>query len=135
MVANGDRLSCLGVNEGATFSVHDDPFRDEVFVLLPVDYDLVLGTRWLATLGSIMWDFSTLTMSFWLHDHKAYWQGLGSPPRLPQLAAVGANLMPALLQEFDALFTEPHGLPLPRACNHCIHLLPSMPLVTVRPYC
>lgn len=36
-----------------------------VFYLLPLEgYDVVLGTQWLSTLGSIEWDFSKLSIKF-----------------------------------------------------------------------
>jgi transposase InsO family protein len=42
--------------------------------------------------------------------------------------------MPPLLDEFEALFAEPTGMPPPRARDHRITLLPGSPPVTVRPY-
>jgi hypothetical protein len=33
--------------------------------MLPLDsFNIVLGVQWLCTLGTIMWDFGTLMMSF-----------------------------------------------------------------------
>jgi len=39
-----------------------------------------------------------------------------------------------LLLSFDDLFATPEGLPLARACDHRIHLLPNTTPVAVRPY-
>jgi hypothetical protein len=63
-VANGERLSCLGVICRAAFSVDGDAFSADFFVLPLASYDVVLGTQWLATLGPILWDFSAHTMTF-----------------------------------------------------------------------
>jgi hypothetical protein len=42
--------------------------------------------------------------------------------------------MPALLEEFGAIFAEPTGMPPPRSRDHRINLLPGSPPVAVRPY-
>ena len=39
-----------------------------------------------------------------------------------------------LLQEFEDVFVEPKKLPLHRALDHEIHLLPNLVPVNVRPY-
>jgi len=68
-VANGDKMSCLGVLRRAPFSIVGKPLIDNIFVLPLGGYDMVLGTRWLASLGSLNMDFGTLTMVFW-HDGR-----------------------------------------------------------------
>jgi len=64
-VANGERVSCVGVARNAAFSIHSTPFRADLYVMPLAGFDMVLGTQWLATLGPILWDFGALTMSFW----------------------------------------------------------------------
>lgn len=44
------------------------PFTTTLFAIPLASMELVLGVKWLRVLGSIWWDFSTLTMSF-------MWQG------------------------------------------------------------
>jgi hypothetical protein len=82
-VANGKRIPCPGIYSATTFTVCDESFTVDFFALPLAGYDMVLGTQWQASLGSILWDFGTLTMSFWRHDHKVCWHGiagLSSPP-------------------------------------------------------
>lgn len=69
-VANGDRVPCPGVYRGTPFSINGEEFTGDFFALPLAGYDVVLGTQWLASLGSILRDFSTLTMSFWHSDHQ-----------------------------------------------------------------
>jgi hypothetical protein len=96
-------------------------------------YEMVMGCNWLHTLGPIVWDFSRLSMAFWWLDHRVKWTGLGASH--PQAFALSPdNHMQLLLAEFPDVFAEPTDLPPPRPFDHCIHLLPSMPPVAVRPY-
>ena len=48
MVANGERVSCLGVIRRATFTVDSDDFLPDLFVIPLARYDVILGTQWLA---------------------------------------------------------------------------------------
>jgi hypothetical protein len=53
----------------------------------------------------------------------------------PQVFALSTdNHLQLLLVEFADVFAEPTGLRPPRPFDHCIHLLPSTPLVAIRPY-
>ena len=63
-VANGERVACPGVIQNAPFSIADTMFHTDLFVMPLAGYDVVLGTRWLGTLGPIAWDFATRSMSF-----------------------------------------------------------------------
>ena len=51
----------MGVARNAAFSIHSTPFRADLYVMPLASFDMVLGTQWLATLGPIVWDFSTRT--------------------------------------------------------------------------
>lgn len=133
-VANGDRVACSGVFRDAPFSIGDEAFRADIFVLPLGGYDMVLGTDWLATLGPILWDFGRHTMSFWRANHRVRWRGVPGPPG-PQLRmTTGDEILGLLLEEFKDIFATPSGLPPPRARDHHIHLLPGTPPVAVRPY-
>jgi len=133
-VANGERVPCLGVFRNTAFAINGEPFAADLFVLPLAGYDIVLGTQWLAALGPILWDFGTLTMSFWRRDHQVVWRGVAGAP-VPSLQAYSTeNIMEALLAEFEPVFADPQGLPPARSCNHKITLTPGAQPVAVRPY-
>jgi hypothetical protein len=68
-LANRERVPCLGMLRQAAFSVDNESFIANLFILPLAGYDIVLGTRWLASLGPILWDFDSHTMSFWHCNH------------------------------------------------------------------
>ena len=111
MVANGESISCPGIYSATHLSVDDEIFTTDFFPLLLASYDMVLGTQWLGSLGSILWDFDALTLSFWCHYHKVCWQGVASPSSPSLQVCFGNDLLTALLNEFAAVFAEPVGMP------------------------
>jgi hypothetical protein len=132
MVANGERVPCLGVYRAMVFTISSEGFTTDFFALPLAGYDSVLGTQWLASLGPILWDFGD--MSFWHHDHQVYWQGATGPASPSLQVCEGNNLMDALLDAFAAIFTKPTSLPPPRSRDHSINLVPSLAPVAIRPY-
>ncbi|KAI4330765.1 hypothetical protein MLD38_029019 [Melastoma candidum] len=134
-VANGERVSCLGVIRQTALTIHDDVFTADLFVIPLAGYDVVLGTQWLATLGPILWDFSARTLTFQRRQQKVCWYGIAGPDAPSLRATTGsATLLDELLASFDDVFAEPHGLPPPRGRDHSIVLLPGSQPVAVRPY-
>ena len=108
---------------------------------IPLDgYDMVLGIKFLRTLGPILWDFDDLFLAFTRAGHRVFWRGIGSTrddvqsTRLHAVQPDDPTLLQNLLQEFDDLFVEPKGLPSARCCDHRIHLLLNTAPVAVRPY-
>jgi hypothetical protein len=63
-VVDDECVTCLGVFHGTPFSIAGEAFKADLFALPLVDYDIVLGTHWLASLEPILWDFSALNMPF-----------------------------------------------------------------------
>ncbi|XP_068662944.1 uncharacterized protein [Aristolochia californica] len=63
-VANGKKVPSYGISKAVTFSIGSTSFNAEFFVIPMAGFDMVLGIKWLQTLGPILWDFSALTMSF-----------------------------------------------------------------------
>lgn len=63
-VANGDRMSSEGMEEGLDLKVQGNQFVTDFFLLPLGGCDVVLGMQWLRTLGPVLWDFNSLTMSF-----------------------------------------------------------------------
>jgi hypothetical protein len=133
-VANGERVDCPDLFRDTPFTIEGETFRTDFYALPLAGYDVVLGTRWLATLGPILLDFSTLHMAFWLRDHRVCRQGLAGPAR-PLLAQLDIDgLLEAVLDEFSPIFAESVGMPPPRAKDHRITLVPGAAPVAVRPY-
>jgi hypothetical protein len=58
MVANREHITCVGVIRNTPLTVGGDAFSVDLFVMLLAGYDVVLGTRWLGTLGPIVWDLA-----------------------------------------------------------------------------
>jgi hypothetical protein len=106
----------------------------DFFIIALEGYEVVPGCNWLRTLGPIIWNFDLLSMAFWCHDHRVKWMSQVAAPCPQALALSSDNLLQLLLSEFADVFTEPTGLPPPCPFDHRIHLLPSTPPVTVRPY-
>jgi hypothetical protein len=134
-VVNDDQVACDGICKDTCFTIDDEEFMLDFFMIPLAGYDMVLGVHWLCTLGPILWDFTKARMSCWQDDHRVVWQGLPAR-RTPSVAHAmePEHLMSALLEEFDDVFLPPTGLPPPRRLNHKIHLLPDTPPIAVRPY-
>jgi hypothetical protein len=116
------------------FVIEGEHFSADFYALPLTGYDIVLGTRWLASLGPILWDFSTLQMPFWHGGRLVRWQGIAGPAS-PFLAVRDLDhLLRALLDEFPDIFAEPAGMPPPRSQDHRITLVPGAAPVAVRPY-
>jgi hypothetical protein len=60
-VANGERIACPGVLPQAPISIEGVPFCVDLYIMPLADFDLVLGTQWIATLGPIVWDIANHT--------------------------------------------------------------------------
>jgi hypothetical protein len=122
-VANGERVTCAGVIRDAPLLIDGVAFLADLYVMPLVGYDVVLGTRWLGTLGPIVWDLGSRHMTFQHQGHPVSWTGVGSPS-VPALGATTApdSLLEALLLSFGGLFADPVGLPPKRAHDHRITL-------------
>ena len=126
--------------------------------------EAVLGAMWLRTLGPILWDFSSMWMSFIWRGNKVFLQGISTPKDkivdgpnflkllrgclrsvVLQLKAVhlGEKIIKneevdsdiqVLLKQYSALFQEPKGLPPSRAHDHKIPIIPGQGPISVRPY-
>lgn len=81
-----------------------------------------------------MWDFGTLTMSFWCRDHRISWPGVTGPPSPALQVCTSDNLLEALLTQFSNVFDKPHGRPSPCSRDHNITLVQGKQPVAVRPY-
>jgi hypothetical protein len=95
---------------------------------------MVLGCQWLRTLGPVLWDFVTQTMSFWWFDHPVQWHGIATANTSHLHSATADNVLQRLLDEFADVFATPTSLPPSRPVDHRIHLLPGTAPIAVRPY-
>lgn len=69
-VANGGTLSYLGYCKAVPLILQDIHFLANLYVLTLGGCEVVLGVDWPSSLGSILWNFSDLTMQFLLGDVK-----------------------------------------------------------------
>jgi hypothetical protein len=135
MVANGESVPCAGVIRAAPLDVDGETFPADLFVMPLASYDVVLGTKWLGTLGPIFWDLASRQMWFLHHGRTLRWTGVPvENPPVRQATIAGASLLDELLEAFVSLFAEPTGLPPKRAHDHRIVLKPNTAPVAVRPY-
>ena len=106
------------------------------FALSLDGFDLVLGVKWLKTLGAVSFDFGVPWMAFWRDGRPICWHDIGAKQQtaMGAAAATTEDLIAVLLSEFADIFTEPRGLPPPRRHDHRIHLLPDTVPVAVHPY-
>ncbi|KAH7525299.1 hypothetical protein FEM48_Zijuj06G0210200 [Ziziphus jujuba var. spinosa] len=151
MVANGDRIECVGKCMGLTLTVQNCPVQSNFYVLPVAACPIVLGVQWLETLGPIETDYRQLTMKFKLGDRLYQLQGIQrasiSALEVSDLCGVeqvacfllttevdtlceresSLEELEQLLEEFQRVFDTPSGLPPPRGHDHTIPLLPNQP--------
>lgn len=78
LVANGDRVPCGGIAPDVAIRIADEYFTLDCYSI-PLDaYDMVLGIKFLRTLGPILWDLDDLCMAFWYQGRRVLWKGIGS---------------------------------------------------------
>ncbi|CAL4917571.1 unnamed protein product [Urochloa decumbens] len=133
-VADGRRLSSLGVCTATPVDIHGERFFIDCHALALDGFDIVLGVQWLKTLGPITWDFTTLTMTLLHQGRPCVWHGIGGTAVSLTALTATRDLMESLLHAYDDLFAEPTGLPPARRHDHRIHLVPGTAPIAVRPY-
>lgn len=133
-VANGDCVMSPGVCRNTAVAIGKDTFNIDCFALALDGFDVVLGVKWLKTLGTVSFDFGELWMAFWRDGKPVCWQGIDGAVQPTLAIAATENLMEVLLSEYADIFSEPRGLPPPHRHDHRIHLLPDSVPVAVRPY-
>nr|GMC74159.1 uncharacterized protein LOC109155092 [Ipomoea batatas] len=137
-VANGERLPSLGLCEQVLLQAETFSFLANLFVIPLSGVELVLGIKWLRTLGPIWWDFEALQMSFVWKGQRVALSGISAAclPALHHLhhPVTEASALDALLAKFASIFALPEGLPPSRGCDHRIVLMAGTNPVVVRPY-
>ncbi|XP_068639395.1 uncharacterized protein [Aristolochia californica] len=137
-VANGEKVPSYGINKEVRFTINNHQFSVEFFIIPLAGFDMVLGVKWLQTLGPILWDFSALMMSFEVGNYKVTLQECKTEVPmhlygLQQHTPVDRNL-DNLMDHFQDLFLEPITLPPLRHCHRWITLKAGCKVVVVRPY-
>ncbi|KAG6490402.1 hypothetical protein ZIOFF_051698 [Zingiber officinale] len=133
-VANGERVPSLGLCKSVPLQVGKDTFSIDLYMLPLEGFDMILGVKWLRTLGPIIWGFRSLKMKFVLVGKEVLWRDhpLESKTGTTMIRSEEfmGNKLESLLEDYDDLFQEPASLPPPRNCDHRITLLPgSAPMV------
>jgi hypothetical protein len=124
VVANGERVPSDGVARQHILQIDGEVFQDDFYALSLDGFDIILGTQWLRTLGTILLDFHTLTMVFWRSNHQVLWHGIPATSQPHAHSVVGIDLM-TMLSALKDVFDKPKGLPTARRCDHRILLLPG----------
>ncbi|KAL4347798.1 hypothetical protein GQ457_17G006860 [Hibiscus cannabinus] len=75
-IADGGSLHTQGLCREVEWTSQGQTFCNDFLVLPLKGCDMVLGIQWLASLGSIQWDFSKLTMVFENAEKQICWKGL-----------------------------------------------------------
>ena len=74
-LADGGTLTCKSKSSNVKLIVQDHELRADLYLLPLVDYEVVLGIKWLRTLGDVQWNFSKLTMKFSLNGNRVTFRG------------------------------------------------------------
>ncbi|KAF5466832.1 hypothetical protein F2P56_016722, partial [Juglans regia] len=159
-VANGDQVQSEGRIKNVPMIIQDMKFSVDMYLLVLAGCDVVLGVQWLQGLGSILWNFHTLSMQFNYQDTVVILKGLrgstlmeeGPVNRATALEKKGVLLqlieqvsqaqtlahIPKLIQHlldlYPDIFALPSSLPPTRSQDHSITLLPGTQPISVRPY-
>jgi hypothetical protein len=68
LVDSGNKVTCRVASFNVPLRNDDEVFNIDAFLLdIGNDIDVILGTPWLARLGCLTWDFTTMELQY--HDH------------------------------------------------------------------
>ncbi|CAL1390315.1 unnamed protein product [Linum trigynum] len=156
-IADGSPLECLGMIKQVPLVIQDGLFPVNLHAINLSGFDIVLGVKWLATLGTIQSNWRSLEMEFFWRGKLHKFRGINSnaPTEatlkciteddtqliaicIPKVIDDPLRQVPpelhALIREFGDLFVEPDQLPPQRAIAHKIELKAGAEAVNVRPY-
>lgn len=162
-VANGNKLSCNQVIEGAKWQMAGKVFTGKFHVIPVGGYDMILEVNWMKLVSPVVFDFGhnsitinwrgekvelssssqetttkiLLTNSVEKFDQEeAYFlcQVVGKEEAVEDACAQVPTEILELLHQYDDLFDEPKGLPPPRAHDHLIPLKEGSVPVSSNPY-
>ncbi|GAU38891.1 hypothetical protein TSUD_67540 [Trifolium subterraneum] len=137
MVSNGHLLECHHLCNDVALTLQSHPFTVDFYVLPLSGADIILEAPWLKSLGPVIMDYSSLTLSFTYHDKPITLTT--DAPNNP--TSISTHQLKRCLQTQSAselfhiqLFHPNPHLPPSRPTDHQIHLHPSSSPVSVRPY-
>ncbi|CAN6458169.1 unnamed protein product [Victoria cruziana] len=162
-VGDGTRLQSRYMCPDMELLIQGTPFPVDLYVLAIKGVDVVLGVSWLKTLGRIEWDFANMRMTFdgpeGARVTLAAARSIATPKEAAKALQAGMaaswllplaveTLQPEheptgpqppaaikkILDQYEAVFKEPKGLPPKRSHDHKIHLTNGSQPVSVRPY-
>ncbi|XP_026400203.1 uncharacterized protein LOC113296079 [Papaver somniferum] len=149
-VANGDKTVSSGIFKSLNWFMQGHSFSADLRLPPLGGCDIVLGVDWLRLMGNVLFNFTTLTVSFIYQDTEISLTGISNSPLLKknphglcaQLSSISDAPSPsppppkvaALLQDFQDVFEEPSTLPPHRSLDHTIPLKPNSTPVNQRPY-
>jgi hypothetical protein len=110
VVAIGDRVHSLGSCRNMMMTIGSELFRLDCFGLALGSYDMVLGVHWLESLGPILWDFCSRTISFVRDGHGMLRTAIDTAAPAPATLAALDDTMEDLLLCFSSLFVESIGM-------------------------
>ncbi|KAJ1381359.1 Retrotransposon gag domain [Sesbania bispinosa] len=118
-VANGERVPSMGICRSVSFMVANDIFQADFYTIPLEGFDVILGVKWLCTLGPILWDFSYMTMVFVINGKEAMWRGQGPEvaPQLSLMHAIHDMAHEGRLKTLQRLRKDFHWKDLPPVCD------------------
>nr|GEY56625.1 retrotransposable element Tf2 [Tanacetum cinerariifolium] len=162
VVADGNKLVSDSMCRGFSWMLHEEKFTSDVMLLPLGGCEMVLGVQWLATLGDIMWNFTSLrhegrqvalrgttkSPMQWLSGkqltkHVTQKTAICVPANSvmsldsahkPVFGTTDNQALEELLKEFDDVFALPTVLPPQRHHDHRIPLKEGATPVNIRPY-
>jgi hypothetical protein len=161
MFANGGSMKCGGRCENVRLQIGQYHMKSHMFSIDMGGCVIVLGAKWLRTLGPILMDFKELTMQFNQEGQQYKFQGItiGSPEiinfhhmenilkkghsyiiaQLHSIHATETPSVPSILQSIlfkhQVVFSTPQGLPPSHGVHdHSIPFVPNNPPPNFHPY-
>ncbi|KAK0581846.1 hypothetical protein LWI29_018689 [Acer saccharum] len=92
LVASGERLESPGQCLNVPIKLQRVTFIIDFFILPLEGFDIVLGTQWLRTLGSIEWNFEKLYMSFLWDSKKVTLKGINAVHNKVVVVVLGSRI-------------------------------------------
>ena len=125
MISNGGSMKCGWRCENLRLQIGDYHLKFHMFTIDMGGCNVVLGAKWLRTLGPILMDFKELTMQFDQEGHQYKFQGIiaGSPEIISshcmenmlknghsgvnaQLHGIQATKTPSVPQDLQAILSK-----------------------------